>query len=63
MKRLSRTAKIELVETHNILLSLNRLHEANNTCWKRAFYHALCMSDACFNWDERKKIREALTLP
>jgi hypothetical protein len=55
----------ELVETHNIALSLGRLensapHDVER--WKRALYHALTMQ-RCGNIEERRKIREALNLP
>ena len=62
-KQLRETRKIELVETHNLVLSLERLQTITSTdAWKRALYHALLMS-----WgpsgEERKQIREALKLP
>lgn len=59
------TTRIELVETHNIALSLMRLHESSpfdGRRWKRALYHALTMSHPA-NEYERQKIREALSLP
>jgi hypothetical protein len=65
-KQLRETRKIELVETHNIALALNRLEKYSQSWdsrqWKRALYHALCMSSAP-NDDHRRKIREALELP
>ena len=63
-KRNAVTRKIELVETHNIALSLDRLCESwsDNVRWKRAFYHALAMSNAG-NRGVLEKIRVALELP
>lgn len=55
----------ELVETHNIALSLNRLSNTppyDTGRWRRALYHALLMS-AGPGYEERQKIREALKLP
>lgn len=58
------TKKAELVETHNIALSLDRLGGSPYDCdrWKRALYHAICMSGVA-DRDEKQKIREALKLP
>lgn len=59
------TTKIELVETHNLALCLNRLSDAAPyDCyrWKRALYHALSMSQ-CTSGEELTRIREALKLP
>ncbi len=58
------TRQIECVETHNLALCLDRLVQ-NYGMWraKRALYHAICMSQAINNFDERKAIREALKLP
>lgn len=62
-KPLRTTRKIELVETHNIALSLDRLCEIGyGVRWKRAFYHALSMSNAG-NDNVLQKIRIALELP
>ena len=55
----------ELVETHNLALSLRRLREAgpyDNGRWKRALYHALGIA-ICADRTELGKIRAALTLP
>ena len=59
------TTKIELVETHNLALSLNRLCVGpyDTDRWKRAFYHALTMSNAMIAREDLVKIREALRLP
>ena len=59
------TTRIELVETHNLSLSLNRLccGPYDTDRWKRAFYHALTMSNASINREDLTKIREALHLP
>lgn len=63
-KQLRDTRKIELVETHNLALSFDRLREnyGRGTRWKRALYHALAMSDIASS-AELLKIREALELP
>ena len=61
-KRLRETRKVELVETHNIALSLDRLHNTPSASWERALYHALCMS-YCPSYEQRRMIREALHLP
>lgn len=63
--RKGNTDKTELVETHNLVLSLNRLSNTppyDTGRWKRALYHALLMADGP-GWEERQKIREALKLP
>ena len=59
------TRKVELVETHNIALSLRRIQNApgyDNRRWKRALIHALGMAYVGSD-EERKKIREAVDLP
>ena len=59
------TRQIELVETNNLLRSLKRLTESQgygSRNWKRAMYHALCMSGACGD-TELQRIREAIGLP
>lgn len=59
------TTKIELVETHNIALSLDRLVGAPYDCghrWRRALYHALGMSGVA-DRALLEKIRIALELP
>jgi hypothetical protein len=64
-KQLRETRKIELVETHNIALSLDRLARASTyqeDATRRALYHALCMTGT-FSAIARAKIREALELP
>lgn len=63
-KRNAVTRKIELVETHNIALSLDRLRETygDGVRWRRALYHAIGMAN--IGGDGMKKdIREALQLP
>lgn len=68
-KRERQTRQIEMVETHNIALSMMRLKHApgysgpvyNNRC-KRALYHALTMA-LFVDYEELKAIREALKLP
>lgn len=63
-KNRTSTHKIELVETGNIALALNRIIRAPGlTSWRRALYHAIEMSDCAPGFDGRKKIREALELP
>ena len=54
----------ELVEMHNLTLSLKRLRGSpyDNARWKRALYHALLMSYAASK-AEMEKIRQALELP
>lgn len=63
--RVAHTDRVELVETHNLLLALNRLVQPphDERRWKRAFVHALGMSDISLSWEEQKAIREALKLP
>jgi hypothetical protein len=64
-KQLRETRKIELVETHNIALSLDRLTSApydNGDRWRRALYHALAMARIA-DKDLLTKIRIALDLP
>lgn len=65
IKRQRSTEKIELVETHNIALSLERIKDApgyDQERWKRALIHALGMARVASN-TEQKAIREALGLP
>lgn len=65
-KQQRETRQIEMVETHNIALSLVRMGNALgygvNDRRKRAIYHAVCMTDS-FNNEERKNLRIALNLP
>lgn len=60
------TEKVELVETHNMALSLRRLNDIpnswNNEPTRRALYHAICMT-CSFNNEERGSIRQSLKLP
>ena len=62
--RLTRTDRIELVETHNLVLAFNRLNEGeyDTLRWKRALYHALAMSGRSHG-GELERIRIALQLP
>lgn len=64
--RRSKTDKTELVETHNLALSLGRLTDSaggyDTEKWKRALYHALAM-DGCASRNLLEKIRIALELP
>ena len=61
----SKTEHVELVETHNLALSIKRLQSGSpsydNERWKRALYHAVCMTVS--NYSTKQKIREALELP
>lgn len=62
-KQLRETRKAELVETHNIALSLTRLQAQpyDAVRWKRALYHAVAM---CGMGDSQvESIRKALGLP
>lgn len=59
------TRKTELVETHNIALSLSRIRNSpgfDGQRWKRALVHAIGMADVASK-DEQRKIREAVELP
>lgn len=60
------TRQIELVETHNIALSLERMQKAagyeTDGRRKRALYHAVCMTNS-FTTQERVNLRIALNLP
>jgi hypothetical protein len=58
------TRKVELVETHNLALSLQRLREVGylEDALRRALYHALCMTSA-FDHNTRQQIRQAMKLP
>lgn len=63
MKRKA-TQKIELVETHNLSLSIQRLRDLrpyDSGAWKRAVYHALTLNNV--DHGVIKLIREALELP
>jgi hypothetical protein len=65
-KQNRQTRMIELVETHNIVLSLNRIrnapgYDAGSLRWKRALYHALSMAYVEHSTIER--VRIALGLP
>jgi hypothetical protein len=63
-KRKTNTTQIELVETYNLYLSLNRVYNSSpydSEKWKRALYHAISMT-SCATREMRVKIREALEL-
>lgn len=64
MSQLRETRKIELVETHNIALSIMRMspHGWDNNSWKRALYHAASMSGVPHR-TTLEKLRIALELP
>lgn len=58
------TERVELVETHNLVLSLRRLRDIkpyDQQAWKRAVYHAVLM--AYLPQSFVSKLREALELP
>lgn len=62
--RVSKTRRAELVETHNLYLSLTRLRDSppyDPDRWKRALHHAAGM--AGLSRGEVEKIRLALELP
>lgn len=64
-KQQRETRLTELVETHNIALSLGRLTSAgayDDERWRRALYHALSM-DGCASRGMLEKLRVALELP
>jgi hypothetical protein len=63
MKPLRETRKIELVETHNIALSIERLRHGpyDTERWRRALYHALGIASVGRGVIE--KVRQALELP
>lgn len=64
-KQQRQTSQIEVVETHNLAMSLRRLKNApgyDHERWKRALLHALGMS-YCGDCSERKAVREALNMP
>jgi len=60
------TNQIEIVETHNLATSINRIrfqsrgHDPRR--WKRALYHAIAMTDA-LGFEDLKAIRLTLGLP
>ena len=59
------TRQIEMVETHNLALSLKRLHNApgyDERRWKRALYHALGMAFVT-SGNQMEKLRQAMELP
>jgi hypothetical protein len=60
------TDKTELVETHNLAISLQRLQDGSHNGydqarWKRALYHALGITVS--DYEMRERIRQALKLP
>lgn len=62
-KPLRETRKIELVETHNIALNLDRMGQSyGDLHWRRALYHALGMS-VVSSRSMLEKVRIALELP
>ena len=63
-KQQRETRLTEMVETHNLALSLKRLNDSpyEPARKRRALYHAMLMADG-FGREELAKIREALNLP
>ncbi len=64
-RRRRTTEVIELVETHNIVKSINRMTKAtpyDGNRWRRALYHAIMMSEGSGRV-VGEKIRIALELP
>ena len=66
LKQDRQTRHIEMVETHNIALSLMRIKNApgypTDLKWKRSLYHALLLA-YCGSNTEQKAMREAIGLP
>ena len=62
-KNRTETRKVELVETHNLALSIDRLRTGpyDSNRWKRSLYHALAMTHT--DRGTMEKIRLALELP
>lgn len=59
-----RKLPVELVETHNLALSLGRMYEGNNAAdWRRALYHAIQMSRCYDSREQLVALREALNIP
>lgn len=63
-KRHGKTDRIELVETHNLALAIQRLNQVpyDSGRWRRALYHALGIVD-CPGRTMMENIRKALELP
>ena len=63
-KQVRETRRIELVETHNIALSIARMNPQgwDGLAWRRALYHAAAMS-GIVKTDTLRKLRDALELP
>lgn len=59
-----KTDRVELVETHNLALSLKRLQQCphDEGRWRRALYHAIGMSHSGTR-ELIEKVRQALGLP
>lgn len=63
--QLTKTENMELIETHNLTISLKRLAQVSGRGelpMKRALYHAIGMAYA-LSHNQRAKIREVLELP
>lgn len=59
------TQRAEMVETHNMALSIKRLRNTtpyDTDAWKRALYHALLL-EGPDDYELRKSLREAMKLP
>ena len=62
MSQRKETRRIELIETHNIALSIEMMQKSGYwQPWRRALYHALSMAEV--DKTILVKIREALGLP
>lgn len=63
--RVANTDRIELVETQNLTLALNRLDDGcyDGDRWRRALVHAIGMSNLRMPREVKQKIREALNQP
>lgn len=58
------TRRIELVETGNIALAIQRIKSASgDSAALRALFHASEMAGLFYNWQERIRFREALKQP
>lgn len=64
--RITKTNKIEFVETQNLVLALNRLNLSTPYDLhrvRRALYHAILLAETGLNSDQKRDIRITLGLP
>lgn len=64
-KQERQTRQIEMVETHNLALSIARIKNVpgyDSMRWRRALYHAIGMT-GCASNSMLEKIRQAMELP